>query len=367
MLKKFRWTETFKLVFVTSCLLTRHPWAKFFRYRTNPRSLCLVPFILLTRIRRGEHPARGKARPLMASSRNSILARERIPPGRSHPIQRTGCHIVALRPCYRQPRLPVACQAQKDDDEADNSSNSFIEGVKDFFDFANWAPRSSQAWRLGGLDSQSSISNSMDSDDADSTSGSKDAFSDDSFGVLNERVAEQRRSMSGSILDMDGEIDADQDGQQPSFLKSTDEEFASSLNSRMTEVANSTPETALDAEEYVGLDGETLLNLIEAKFGKKHDVSFVRRDIPGKTLVSLNVYHAYLGQKSFPMTEEDFKEKMDGVALALNLWDQAETVVAFLKAPVRSSRGLPSRPIVGNAVSISLELTRDQIMEWWGR
>ena len=64
---------------------------------------------------------------------------------------------------------------------------------------------------------------------------------------------------------------------------------------------------------------------------------------------------------------EDFKEKMDGVALALNLWDQAETVVAFLKAPVRSSRGLPSRPIVGNAVSISLELTRDQIMEWWGR
>jgi len=132
-------------------------------------------------------------------------------------------------------------------------------------------------------------------------------------------------------------------------------------------VANSSTETELDAEEYAGLDGEMLLQLIEAKFGKKHDVSFVRRDIPGKTLVSLNVYHAYLGQKSFPMTEEDFKEKMDGVALALNLWDQAETVVAFLKAPVRSSRGLPSRPIVGNAVSISLELTRDQIMEWWGR
>lgn len=216
----------------------------------------------------------------------------------------------------------------------------------------------------------------MDSDDADASSQSKDAFSDDSFGVLNERVAEQRRSMSGSFMDMDEEEGIDpngrdgqdgQDGQQPSFLRSTDEEFASSLNSRITEVANSSPETELDAEEYAGLDGEMLLELIEAKFGKKHDVSFVRRDIPGKTLVSLNVYHAYLGQKSFPMTEEDFKEKMDGVALALNLWDQAETVVAFLKAPVRSSRGLPSRPIVGNAVSISLELTRDQIMEWWGR
>ena len=270
-------------------------------------------------------------------------------------------------PCYSQHRLLTACHAQKKGGEADDSSGSFIDGVRDFFDFANWAPRSSQAWRLGGLDSQSSISGSVDDDGADASGQSKDAFSDDSFGVLNERVAEQRRSMSGSILDMDDEVDVDLDGQQPSFLRSTDEEFASSLNSRITEVANSTPETELDAEEYVGLDGEMLLNLVEAKFGKKHDVSFVRRDIPGKTLVSLNVYHAYLGQKSFPMTEEDFKEKMDGVALALNLWDQAETVVAFLKAPVRSSRGLPSRPIVGNAVSISLELTRDQIMEWWGR
>jgi hypothetical protein len=318
----------------------------------------------------------------MSTVRNSILARERTRTTRSLPKQRAGCLVVAPRLWYKQPRTPVACEGQKNGGEADDSSNSFIsfiDGVRDFFDFANWAPRSSQAWRLGGLDSQASISSSVDGDDGDdgdASSQSKDAFSDDSFGVLNERVAEQRRSMSGSIMDMVEEEDVDQnggdgpdgpDGQQPSFLRSTDEEFASSLNSRITEVANSSTETELDAEEYAGLDGEMLLQLIEAKFGKKHDVSFVRRDIPGKTLVSLNVYHAYLGQKSFPMTEEDFKEKMDGVALALNLWDQAETVVAFLKAPVRSSRGLPSRPIVGNAVSISLELTRDQIMEWWGR
>jgi hypothetical protein len=264
----------------------------------------------------------------------------------------------------------IRCQALNDppqEDDTNNTNNnnnnkggegSFIDGVRDLFDFASWAPKSSQAWRLGGLDSQASVSGSVDEDDKDGV--------DSNFDVLSDRIDQQRRSMSGSILeDIEHEDDADMLSQEPSFLKSTDEEFASSLNSRIVEVANTSPEADMDGEE--ALDGEKLLQLIEAKFGKKHDVSFVRRDIPGKTLVSLNIYHAYVGQKSFPMTEEDFNEKMDGVALALNLWDQADTVVAFLKAPVRSSRGLPSRPIVGNAVSISLELSKEQIMEWWGR
>ena len=266
----------------------------------------------------------------------------------------------APRPRPIPARPSVVCFAQSGDekDKDDSSEKSFIDGVKAFFDpnFGSWAPKSSQAWRLGGLDSQASISGSVDENDEDNV--------DSNFDVLNDRIEQQRRSTSGSVLeDTDDDLETSL-AQQPSFLKSTDEEFASSLNSRITEVANSASDADLDAE---GLDGGMLLNLIEAKFGKKHDVSFVRRDIPGKTLVCLNVYHAYLGQKSFPMSEEDFKEKMEGVALALNLWDQADTVVAFLKAPVRSSRGLPSRPIVGNAVSIPIELTKEQIVEWWGR
>lgn len=260
----------------------------------------------------------------------------------------------------------VKCAASKDgrgeNDKKGGDGLSFGEAlgkeVKNFFDFANWAPRSSQAWRLGGLDS-SSMSSSMD----------EEGMTEESVEVLNERLAEQRRSMSGSMY-MD-EDDVEEPGvNEPSFLRSTDEEFAESLNARITEVATGSSGATDEEEEedaYVGLDGETLLALIEAKYGKKHDVSFVRRDIPGKTLVSLNIYHAYLGQKSFPMSEEDFKEKMDGVALSLIMWDQVDTVVAFLKSPIRSQRGLPSRPIVGNAVSISLELTKEQIMEWWGR
>ena len=259
--------------------------------------------------------------------------------------------------------MVIRCASSKDgreeNEEEKKDGRSFGKAlgdeVKNFFDFANWAPRSSQAWRLGGLDSTSM-----------SSSDDEEGITEESVEVLNERLAEQRQSMSGSLY-MD-EDDADDAGSnEPSFLKSTDEEFAESLNARITEVATGSDGMSDEGDEYLGLDGETLLALIEAKYGKKHDVAFVRRDIPGKTLVSLNIYHAYLGQKSFPMSEEDFKEKMDGVALSLLMWDQVETVVAFLKSPVRSQRGLPSRPIVGNAVSISLELTREQIMEWWGR
>jgi hypothetical protein len=257
---------------------------------------------------------------------------------------------------------------RSEEEEAKKSfGQAFGDEVKNFFDFAKWAPRSSQAWRLGGLDTSTNGSSKDDS------SGS---MSEEDVEVLNERLARQRQSISGSLYEDEDDGDNntavgnhgeeyEEEKEQPSFLRSTDEEFASSLNARITEVASSMD--AEETDEYVGLSGEALIELIRAKYGKKHDVAFVRRDIPGKTLVSLNIYHAYLGQKSFPMSAEDFSEKMDAVALSLEMWDQVETVVAFLKSPVTPRRGLPSRPIVGNAVSISLELTKEQITEWFGR
>lgn len=42
------------------------------------------------------------------------------------------------------------------------------------------------------------------------------------------------------------------------------------------------------------LPGTLLRQLLESKYGKAHDCAFVKRDIPGKTLVSLNIlYHHY--------------------------------------------------------------------------
>jgi hypothetical protein len=41
-------------------------------------------------------------------------------------------------------------------------------------------------------------------------------------------------------------------------------------------------------------------------------------------------------------------------------------VRAFLSAPAKTANGLPSRPVVGTAISIRLDLSRAQIQEWFG-
>lgn len=258
--------------------------------------------------------------------------------------------------------------ASKRNDEGGDKSfgESLGESVRDLFDFAKWAPRSSQAWRLG----QDPGASRSSSDDEYGSPGPAEMTQDD-VDVLNKRLAEQQRS-SVELDDgfmTSGKLSED----ESSFLRSTDEEFAEALNARITEVASSdassfgSADGAEEEDVYQQLSGDDLVSLIKDKYGKKHDVAFVRRDIPGKTLVCLNIYHAHLGQKSFPMTAEDFEEKMDAVALSLQMWDQVERVVSFLKSPVAPRRGLPSRPIVGNAVSIPLELSPDQILEWFGR
>lgn len=261
----------------------------------------------------------------------------------------------------RKGRSQVRCEAGLGD------------SLRDLFDFEKWAPRSSQAWRLG---------NDVRASDAASRDKKDGKMTDDDVEVLNERLAASRSMDSddglqrGQQLEKEGE----EDGAQPSFLQSTDEEFAEALNEKITQVASTYKGGSYDdsEEDSTGslgsgnsrteqLTGAELLELIYAKYGKKHDVAFVRRDIPGKTLVSLNLYHAYLGQRSFPMSAEDYEEKLDGVACYLEFWGQTDRVVSFLKEPITPRRGLPSRPIVGNAVSISLDLTSDQIAEWFGR
>ena len=261
----------------------------------------------------------------------------------------TRCNTSFLGPEKRQGRSQVRCEAGLGD------------SLRDLFDFEKWAPRSSQAWRLG---------NDVRANDA--ASGTQNGkMTDEDVDVLNERLAASRSMDSDDDRLQGGE----EDKAQPSFLQSTDEEFAEALNEKITQVASTQNGRSSEEDDVFDnsgsgteqLSGAELLELIYAKYGKKHDVAFVRRDIPGKTLVSLNLYHAYLGQRSFPMSAEDYEEKLDGVACYLEFWGQTDRVVSFLKEPITPRRGLPSRPIVGNAVSISLDLTDDQIAEWFGR
>ena len=228
---------------------------------------------------------------------------------------------------------------------------------QDLFDFEKWAPRSSQAWRFG-QDPSSNRSSSNSTSTSSSTPSSPQiptpSMSQEDVEVLNQRLAEIRSVDDDALLGLTDET---------YFTDSTDSELADALEAQIARLAS--PSTS--ASTSSSSTGKELIELIYSKYGKQHDVSFVRRDIPGKTLVSLNLYHAHIGQRSFPMTKEDYEEKMDGVAMTLNAWGQWHTVETFLKEPIAPRRGLPSRPIVGNAVSIKLELTKEQIQEWFGR
>lgn len=63
--------------------------------------------------------------------------------------------------------------------------------------------------------------------------------------------------------------------------------------------------------------GRVLREGILRKYGKDYDLSIVRREIPGKTLVALNVMWTHLAQQSFPMSEEEYDDKLETLALYL--------------------------------------------------
>ncbi|PRW56061.1 photosystem I reaction center subunit III [Chlorella sorokiniana] len=240
----------------------------------------------------------------------------------------------------------------------------------DLFDFESWAPKSSQAWRLGngtgGRRQQGE--------------GGAGGLTEGDVEVLNRRLADARQQggpaavgAAAAAADAEAAVsDASDAEQQPSFLRSTDEEVSAALAQRIAEVAStkapggssaassldeSEEEAEDDSVEGAGLTGPLLRELLLNKWGKAYDLSFVRRDLPlGKTLICLNVMWTHLEQRSFPMTEEDYDEKLELVALYLNSWGQAERVESFLRQPARPRKGMPSKPIVGTAISIQLDL-----------
>lgn len=118
---------------------------------------------------------------------------------------------------------------------------------------------------------------------------------DSDVEVLNQRLAEARRRGDGAAAAVaaseaaapeaaasraEEEADA-----APSFLRSTDEEFAASLAERISEVASAlgsagaSADSGDDGEEVddgASLTGPLLRELMETKWGKAYDLSFVR-------------------------------------------------------------------------------------------
>jgi hypothetical protein len=74
----------------------------------------------------------------------------------------------------------------------------------------------------------------------------------------------------------------------------------------------------------------------------------------------------YSGQRSFRLTREQYADKLDSTAALVNALGQTALVRGFLRAPARSQKGMPARPVVGTAITIRLNLAPEVIEEWFG-
>ncbi|CAG9466586.1 unnamed protein product [Pedinophyceae sp. YPF-701] len=229
----------------------------------------------------------------------------------------------------------------------------FWEKLQRELDFNNWAPRSSRQWRLRQLPSE-----------AESAARQDDA--NEMYSELKKREDEVRAS---------GEWDealssANAAAEEPQVARSFEDADDSLISSSLNEAIAATTGASLDDAEMQTdpLSAEELVSLVKAKYGRTYDLSFARRDAPwGKTYVVLNVMWVHLEQRSFPMSEKRFMEKMDSIATLLNALEQQGHVRAVLQEEAKPRSGMPARPVVGTAVSIYLDLPDQQVAEFFGQ
>lgn len=284
-------------------------------------------------------------------------------------------------------------------------ASAFGDFIKQFFNFNgdNWGPKSTRIWRLqqyeyptGGASDEALRGDEPDAEQAindlaarvNSTPSSARPslpYEDDDPSTSSRNRNSPATSSSQQAANQAGSGE-DSPDEFPlagrSFSDAGDDELSAALSLRIRQVATSSSPAAgpLDGASYEEgmadtvraevpaqpLSAEELRNLIYTKYGKTYDLSFVRRDIPGKTFVSLNVMWQHLEQRSFKLTEAQYMEKLDGISYLLTALGQSEHVRATLKERARSQKGLPPRPVVGTAISIRLDLDEAVIREWFG-
>jgi hypothetical protein len=100
------------------------------------------------------------------------------------------------------------------------------------------------------------------------------------------------------------------------------------------------------------MTGSELQALLIEKWGFSYDLQIRRTQ--GK--IFLQVMWRYLEQASFPLSETDYLDHLNQIALYLNEWGQGDYVRQWL----HQTR---ERPRLGKAVSIPLQLG-DRALEW---
>lgn len=101
-----------------------------------------------------------------------------------------------------------------------------------------------------------------------------------------------------------------------------------------------------------------MLEAIQSRYGRSYDVSLVQRKYLGKVIIAFNIMWKYREQVSFGLTEEQYMERLDGVAAALRAWGKVKQVKEHIAA---SKTG----PRVGKAISVILDLDDETIKEWF--
>lgn len=223
----------------------------------------------------------------------------------------------------RHHRTPTRALPEDDNPDASSQPSTnplarLSDAVTSIFDFETWAPRSSRAWRL-----RQTLDSDGDESDADTAASSMD--------VLNARLAEARRSRDEEGSDFEEEEQEVDVAIEPAAPPLTGRELGAG---------------------------------VMAKYGRPYDVAIVRRDLAGIRVVAFNVMWSYLGQKSFAMSADGYQERLDAVAGILSSFGCAGEVRAWLAQPPKPKRGLPARPVVGNAVSLRLSVDYQTAGEW---
>ncbi|GBF93357.1 hypothetical protein Rsub_06395 [Raphidocelis subcapitata] len=251
----------------------------------------------------------------------------------------------------------------------------FMKAMRSIFDYSSWAPKSSRIWRLNQYQYPEADSILRGAAPLGGGAGGEEeqaAMTQEDMRVLQERLSRLQRQGGGSDGGGGGGGGAAPEAAGAaarSFSEAPDGELASALGRRVSEIATATGEWGASVDEEAmrrPLSGEEVQALLMSKWGRLYDLSFVKRSLPGKEFVSLNVLWLYRGQRSFKLTREQYDEKVDSIAALVNALGQTDKVRAFLSAPAKGKNGLPSRPVVGTAVSIRLELNAAQIREWFG-
>lgn len=99
------------------------------------------------------------------------------------------------------------------------------------------------------------------------------------------------------------------------------------------------------------ITGTELRQLILDKWNREYDCRLTRR---GRRMY-LQVFWKFLGQRSFPLTEEEYQLQLDAVAEYLTMWGVADVV----REGIAAAKWAPGHTIGGGARAYSIPLGVD--------